>query len=50
VRRPRRIRVDSLDREGRPQSIEAEGFISTVASARPVNMQCALMDENSLSI
>jgi peptide deformylase len=30
VHRPRRIRVDSLGRDGQPQSIEAEGFLATV--------------------
>jgi peptide deformylase len=30
VERPRKIRVDYLDREGKPQSIEPEGFLATV--------------------
>lgn len=30
VRRPRKIQVDYLDREGKPQQIVAEGFLATV--------------------
>jgi peptide deformylase len=30
VHRPRKIRVDYLDREGKPQSVTAEGFLATV--------------------
>jgi peptide deformylase len=30
VHRPRKIRVDYLDREAKPRSIEAEGFLATV--------------------
>lgn len=30
VERPRKIRVDYLDRKGRPASLEAEGFLATV--------------------
>jgi peptide deformylase len=30
VHRPRKIRVDSLDRDGRSQSVTAEGFLATV--------------------
>jgi peptide deformylase len=30
VERPRKIRVDYLDRRGKPQTIEAEDFLATV--------------------